>query len=74
LYFKAAWTVKFEETTEPQEFTKLNGQKILVSMMKRTSFHNIATKFTTNLLPQMEFLALAIPYDDLVSFEILLTP
>jgi len=66
LYFKAAWTVKFEENTEPQEFTKLNGQKILVPMMKRTSFHNIATKFTTNLLPQMEFLALAIPYDDLV--------
>ena len=67
LYFKAAWTVKFEDNPEPQEFTKLDGTKVLVPMMTRSSFHNYAAKFQTNLLPNIDFLAVAIPYDDEVS-------
>ena len=64
LYFKAAWTVVFDQDPEPQEFTLSSGRKIQVPMMSRTSFHNYAAKFTTDLLPNMEFLALAIPYAD----------
>ena len=64
LYFKAAWTVVFDTDPEPKEFTLLSGRKIQVPMMTRTSFHNYAAKFTTDLLPNIEILALAIPYAD----------
>merc|ERR1712012_596495 len=64
LYFKAAWTVVFDKDPEPKEFTLNSGRKIQVPMMSRTSFHNYAAKFTTDLLPNMDFLALAIPYAD----------
>merc|ERR1712012_317762 len=64
LYFKAAWTVVFDKDPEPKEFTLNSGRKIQVPMMSRTSFHNYAAKFTTDLLPNMNFLALAIPYAD----------
>ena len=64
LYFKAAWTVVFDKDPEPKEFTLKSGRKIQVPMMSRTSFHNYAAKFTTDLLPNMNFLALAIPYAD----------
>ena len=40
LYFKASWSVLFDEGV-PQTFTTIDGQKTIVKMMTRTSLHNL---------------------------------
>ena len=37
LYFKAAWSVVFEEVDQKQPFTKTDGKRIFIPMVRRTS-------------------------------------
>ena len=62
IYFKAAWSIIFEIDPEPKKFTTISGEEIPTKMMRRTSFHNFATVFTTDLVPDVNFTAVAIPY------------
>ena len=69
LYFKASWSVLFDEGV-PQTFTTIDGQKTIVSMMTRTSLHNYGARFEMDLVPHTRFTAVAIPYE--VIFSILI--
>ena len=62
LYFKASWSVLFDEGV-PQTFTTIDGQKTIVSMMTRTSLHNYGARFEMDLVPHTRFTAVAIPYE-----------
>jgi len=64
LFFKASWAKSFDEG-KPQEFTKLNGQKVLTPMMNRDSKKQFVAQFTTDLVKGRsdKCIALAIPYE-----------
>ena len=68
LYFKAAWTVQFEDVAELQNFTLDTDEKILTKMIRRTSFHNIAAKFETDLRKGQRYTVVAIPYEVIYLF------
>ena len=64
LYFKAAWSYVFDEVVQQQPFTKTNGKRILIPMVKRTSRQQVATIFQSELVSrQSNFTAVAIPYE-----------
>lgn len=67
LYFKAAWSVTFEDAEQLMDFTNENGDQIKTKMMTRSSFQNTVIGFTTDLLPNGKFIAIAIPYE--VNFQ-----
>lgn len=64
LFFKASWAKSFDEG-KPQEFTKLNGDKVLTPMMNRDSKKQFVAQFTTDLVKGRsdKCIALAIPYE-----------
>ena len=64
LFFKASWVKSFDEG-KPQEFTKINGQKVLTPMMNRDSKKQFVAQFTTDLVKGRsdKCIALAIPYE-----------
>ena len=64
LFFKASWAKSFDEG-KPQEFTKINGQKVLTPMMNRDSKKQFVAQFTTDLVKGRsdKCIALAIPYE-----------
>merc|ERR1712156_620931 len=61
LYFKASWSVLFDEGV-PQNFTTINGDRKTVSMMTRTSLQNYVTIFESDIVPSVKFTTVAIPY------------
>ena len=64
LFFKASWAKSFDEG-KPQEFTKINGNKVLIPMMNRDSKKQFVAQFTTELVEGRsdKCIALAIPYE-----------
>jgi len=64
LYFKASWAKSFEDDKK-QEFTKEDGSKVLIPMMKRVSIKQAVGRFTTNLVigRSGSVTAVAIPYE-----------
>merc|ERR1712021_182692 len=64
LYFKASWAKSFDEG-DLQEFTKLDGSRVTISMMRRESKKQAAGKFETELVKgrSNKCIALAIPYE-----------
>lgn len=64
LFFKASWAKSFDEG-KPQEFTKLNGDKVITPMMNRDSKKQFVAQFTTDLVKGRsdKCIALAIPYE-----------
>jgi len=61
LYFKASWSVLFDEGV-PQNFTTINGDRKPVPMMTRTSLQNYGARFETDIVPSVKFTTVAIPY------------
>ena len=71
LHFKASWAKSFEDG-KPQEFTKTDGSKTIINMMRRESKKQAAGRFETELVKgrSNKCIAVAIPYevnDDLSS-------
>merc|ERR1711893_24153 len=64
LYFKASWAKSFEDG-KPQEFTKTDGSKTIINMMRRESKKQAAGRFETELVKgrSNKCIALAIPYE-----------
>jgi len=64
VFFNASWAKSFEEG-KPQEFTKINGNKVLTPMMNRASKKQFVAQFTTELVEGRsdKCIALAIPYE-----------
>ena len=63
LYFKASWSYVFDENDERQQFTKADGSKVIIPMLTRISQQQTAAKFNTDLVRNMPFTAVAIPYE-----------
>merc|ERR1712223_2183872 len=64
LHFKASWAKSFEDG-KPQEFTKTDGSKTIINMMRRESKKQAAGQFETELVKgrSNKCIALAIPYE-----------
>ena len=69
LIFKALWTESFNQG-KSQEFTKLNGNKVVIPMITRNSKEQVVAQFTTELFRTHQIsstsssgIALAIPYE-----------
>merc|ERR1711988_1250722 len=64
LHFKASWAKSFEDG-KPQEFTKTDGSKTIINMMRRESKKQAAGRFETELVKgrSNKCIALAIPYE-----------
>ena len=63
LYFKASWSYVFDEDDRRQIFTKTDGTKVKIPMLTRISQQQIASKFETDIVRNMPFTAVAIPYE-----------
>ena len=63
LYFKASWSYVFDEDDERKQFTKKDGSKVKIPMLTRISQQQTAAKFNTDLVRNMPFTAVAIPYE-----------
>ena len=60
LYFKSAWTIRFEKANEPKPFHLSNGDIITTEMMTRESSNYKGAGFIYN---NNKFTAISIPYE-----------
>ena len=63
LYFKASWSYVFDVDDTRRQFTKKDGSKVKIPMLRRISQQQTAAKFETDLVINMPFTAVAIPYE-----------
>ena len=63
LNFKASWSHVFDEDARRRIFTKSNGRKVRIPMLKRISQQQTIVKFETEILRNMAITAVAIPYE-----------
>ena len=63
LYFKASWSYVFDVDDTRRQFIKKDGSKVKIPMLTRISQQQTAAKFNTDLVRNMPFTAVAIPYE-----------
>ena len=63
LHFKASWSYVFDEEDRRQTFTTTDGSKVRIPMLTRISQQQTVARFETDLINDLQFTAVNIPYE-----------